>query len=116
MAKKLMGIKNWSQLANAAQYQVGILANQCGVSSKTLERHIKLFHGKCPRQWLHELLMLRAVELLPECDSIKAVAAELGYTQPQNFCRDFKKHTGHAPGDFRKQFISGRVCDWVPEN
>lgn len=102
MAKKLAGIKDWAGLAHTAQYRVSVLAKHCGVSTKTLERHIKLFYGQCPREWLHELLMARAMELLPECDSIKAVAMELGYDQPQNFTRDFKQHTGHAPSRFHE--------------
>lgn len=100
MAKRLAGIQDWPGRAHAAQYRVGVLAKHCGVSPKTLERHIKLFYGRCPREWLQDLLMARALELLKECDSIKAVAGKLGYDQPQNFSRDFKQHTGHTPSGY----------------
>jgi AraC-like DNA-binding protein len=102
MSGKLQRITNWPERAHTVKYCVETLAQNCGVSVRTLERHIKLFYGKCPQDWLEDLLILRAMELLPDCDSIKAVAAELGYDHSQNFARDFKQHTGFTPSRFHK--------------
>ncbi len=100
MSRPLTKITNWSERAHAAKYCVQTLADHCRVSVRTLERHIKLRFGKCPLDWLGDLQMQRAMELLPECSSVKEVALELGYAHAQNFSRDFKNHTGHAPSDF----------------
>ncbi len=100
MSRQLTKIVNWPERAHAAKYCVQRLADDCRVSVRTLERHIKLHFGQCPQAWLGHLQMQRAMELLPECSSIKQVALELGYDHAQNFSRDFKKRTGYAPSHY----------------
>jgi AraC family transcriptional regulator of arabinose operon len=101
MSQQLAKISNWPERAHAAKYCVQRLADDCRVSVRTLERHIQLRFGKCPQDWLGDLQMWRAMELLPECSSVKEVALELGYKHAHHFSRDFKKCTRSTPSHFQ---------------
>jgi transcriptional regulator GlxA family with amidase domain len=103
MSKQLEGITDWPVWAQAASYSVHTLAENCGVTTRTLERHIKLQFGKCPEAWLGGLQMQRANELLPESACIKDVAMTLGYKydRTHHFARDFKEHSGYTPSQYR---------------
>jgi AraC-like DNA-binding protein len=76
---------------------VKTLAKRCDVSTRTLERFIKLKFAASPHDWMIDLRMRRAVELLPETASIKEASDQLGYKNQNHFSREFKKHYGHAP-------------------
>jgi AraC-like DNA-binding protein len=97
MGQRLQLITDWPARAHAANYCVHSLAENCGVSARTLDRHIKLQFGICPKEWLRNLRMRRALELLMDDTSVKETALTLGYRYPNHFSREFKKHTGHPP-------------------
>lgn len=97
MSNRLQGITDWQERAHAAGYCVRTLAERCGVSVRTLERHCKREFSLCPHDWLLRLRMQRAMELLLDAASVKETAAELGYKNQHHFSREFKKHTGHTP-------------------
>jgi len=48
-------------------------------------------------KYIHDLKMERARELLRSGKKISEVAEILGYMNPKNFTRVFKKHYGIAP-------------------
>jgi AraC-like DNA-binding protein len=97
MNLKLHRITDWPERAHAAKYCVKTLARRCDVSVRTLERFIKLKFAASPHDWMIDLRMRRAVELLPETASIKETSDQLGYKSQNHFSREFKKHYGHAP-------------------
>jgi len=72
-------------------------------------RVLRLFStevGKTLRRHLLEVRMARATELLGDSLlPIKTIAQRCGYTQVNNFCRDFKNVYGTSPMQMRlKQF------------
>jgi transcriptional regulator GlxA family with amidase domain len=61
MNSKLNHVKNWPELAQAANWSAAILAKKCGVSVRTLERHFLKEMGKSPKAWLAETRQQLAV-------------------------------------------------------
>jgi AraC-like DNA-binding protein len=98
---KLKQILNWSELALQANWSAQKLAEKCHVSERTLRRHFLKTMGKNVRGWLTEQRQKMAIELLLDGSSVKEVASHLGYKQPTNFARKYKKHTGGTPCDFK---------------
>jgi transcriptional regulator GlxA family with amidase domain len=94
---KLKNIQNWPELARQAKWSASALAKLCDVSPRTLHRHWVKQKGKSTKKWLAELRQLNAVELLCDGSSIKETASCLGYKQPTNFTRKYKKHWGTCP-------------------
>jgi AraC-like DNA-binding protein len=93
----LKGIENWPARAAGASYCVYRLAEQCRVSTRTLDRFFEEKFGLPPWDWLHEERMKRARELLVDGSTVKETAVILGYRDPSHFSRDFKKHHGYPP-------------------
>lgn len=72
------------------------------VSTSTLDRHVRAARGRTARQAIADRVVLEAKRLLLRPDtSIKTVAFELGFSEPQNFTRFFGTQTGLAPQRFR---------------
>jgi len=79
------------------------IAEQLCVSPRTLHRHLK----KCGTTY-REILDGTRLQLAKQCLSdtdlgVDEIAERLGYKDPSNFGRAFKKWTGMAPGYYRLQ-------------
>jgi len=71
------------------------------MSSRTLRRHLNQV-GSSYLQLLEEAQQKEAEHLLIHSDmDIQEIALYLGYIQPTNFTRAFKKWTGQTPITFR---------------
>lgn len=90
----------WRPLARQAGWDVSLAAQHHGVSVRQLERLCQRDLGCTPREWFQRERMVLAAELLAARQSIKIVAGQLGYSQPANFSRDFKRHFGRPPRAF----------------
>ncbi len=78
------------------------LAKKRHVSPRTLKRQLAA-HGTSFQQLLDELRRDRALALLEdESQSIARVAELLGYSDPSNFNRAFRRWMGVAPTDWRE--------------
>ena len=88
---------NWVEQAKAAKFRARDLARGCGISVRQLERYFLQKHRKTPQQWLDELRQREALPMLQEGFSVKETADALGYQQPHNFCRAFKRFHGIPP-------------------
>jgi AraC-like DNA-binding protein len=97
MNHRLELISDWQERAVRANWCVQRLAKQCGVSRSTLERHIKSQAGECPHDWLEQMRMERAMELLSRDIPVKEASSRLGYQNPHHFSRVFKNHKGYPP-------------------
>jgi AraC-like DNA-binding protein len=97
MNTKLNHNPNWLELAKQANWSAAALAIKCGVSVRTLHRHFCKQMGKNTKVWLDEQRQHQAVKLLCDGSSIKEAASSLGYSQPNNFSRQYKKYWGHLP-------------------
>lgn len=80
------------------------LANKFYMSSTTCSNLIKKELGKSFNDYISELRVKRAKELLLETElSVEHISEEVGYTNPKYFFRVFKKHVLDTPKDFRNK-------------
>jgi AraC-like DNA-binding protein len=88
------------------------VAAQLHLTSRTLIRHLQRM-GTSYQQQSDLFLRARAAELLTnDCKKIKEIAAALGFADPANFGKAFKRWYGVSPGDYRRQ--RGAVSDQAP--
>jgi len=84
-------------LARQANWSTALLAKECGVSVRTLQRFFAKRIRTSPKVWLAEKRRRRAVELLVQGSSVKETAMLVGYKQASTFSREFKKRCGRYP-------------------
>jgi AraC-like DNA-binding protein len=73
------------------------------VTEKRLNKATAQILGKTPKQMIDERLLLEAKRfLVHETHTIKEIAYELGFDEPTNFIKYFRKHTQKSPSEFRE--------------
>ena len=79
------------------------LASELGLGLSTLRRKFKAATGVSLHHALMQSRLDAARRLLGETDApLKAVAARLGYRDPQFFARQFKQQSGVTPATYRR--------------
>lgn len=80
-------------------------ASELSISEKQLNKATTSLLDKTPKQIIDERVLLEAKRLLAHStQSIKEIAYELGYEEPTNFIKYFRKHTQSTPSEFRDKF------------
>lgn len=80
------------------EYYVKLL----GVNEKTLSKEVKVLTGKTPKVYIDSRTILEAKRLLSYSNlSVKEIGYELGFDEPTNFNKYFRKHTNITPAEFR---------------
>jgi AraC-like DNA-binding protein len=88
-------------------WRVGELAKLCGLSERHFFRRFKLETGVSPIDWLRrERIRLAQGKLLNGAKRVKEVCDEVGYHDVFFFSRDFKRHTGACPSQYRREHSS----------
>lgn len=91
---------NIGTMKNVSQY-----ADLLNLSSYQLNSITKASVGKPVSELINEQIILEAKRyLLATPGQVKDIADHLGYEDVSYFIRFFKKHTGHSPEAFRKNF------------
>jgi len=73
------------------------------VSEKKLTNATKKIAGRTPKELIDDRVMLEAKRLLTHTNhSIKEIGYELGFEEPTNFIKFFKKHAAKTPIEFRE--------------
>ncbi|PVH26877.1 AraC family transcriptional regulator [Sphingobacterium corticibacter] len=87
--------------------QVSSYAKMISVTEKRLNQATQKTLDKSPKQMIDERVMLEAKRLLAHTnESIKEIGFDLGFDEPTNFIKYFRKHNSSTPVEFRKQFAS----------
>jgi AraC-like DNA-binding protein len=91
---------NFAQTRSVEDY-----AEAIGCSAKSLRRACIMACGSTPKAIIEQRLILEAKRLLAHTGlTVEAVAAEVGFSEPTNFVKFFRRHGGMRPLDFRVKF------------
>lgn len=83
------------------------LAKLADMSEKYFIHHFHFHMGISPKQYLIELRMKHALELLSQTNmSVAEIADSLGYADSYSFSKAFHKFYGESPSSFRKHTIA----------
>lgn len=83
------------------QHDVYSIAKQLAMTTSSLYGVVKEFSGVSPKEWMTNRLMLEAQRKLQYSTlSVKELAYELGFNDPDYFSRVFKKSTGKSISTF----------------
>jgi AraC-like DNA-binding protein len=102
MSSRLEQVLSWNEVARRASYSSRRLAQLCGVSQRVLQRHFQHVFKIRAKQWLRDLKLTDASQLLSPTKPIQNLAAQLGYKQTAHFINDFKKKYGVTPFRYAK--------------
>jgi AraC-like DNA-binding protein len=84
------------------KHTVPSLARLAGLSPTHFSRVFKSSFGTSPIDWLRRERISQAKRRLADtADDIKEIAEQVGYSDRYFFSKDFKKHTGFTPTQFR---------------
>ncbi len=93
------------------------IARRVASSRRQLQRAFAEIGGTTFREHLTEVRMDRAADMLTERDlTVREVAQRVGYRQPAQFAKAFRRRHGSAPSAYRSQvrFAAGRGMAVTP--
>ncbi len=86
------------------QKQVSYYAKKMIVTEKRLNQATSKTLGKSPKELINDRVLLEAKRILVNTNkSIKEIAYYLGFEEPTNFIKNFKKNVLITPTEFREQ-------------
>lgn len=89
---------------------IGDYAEMMHRSAKTITNTFSKFAPESALQVIHSRVVMEARRMLLYTDSsAKEISWNLGYEDPAQFSKLFKKHSGISPTDFRNSVIDGQV-------
>ncbi len=84
------------------------LSTEVGVSRAHLHRKMKDLIGMTPSDYIRNIRLKRACELLRRPDiEVTQVAYKIGFTSQPHFSSHFKRYTGFSPSEYRAKCFSG---------
>jgi AraC-like DNA-binding protein len=90
----------FTQTRNVEDY-----AEAIGCSAKYLRRACIMASGASPKGLIEQRLILEAQRLLAHTGlTVEAIATKVGFSEPTNFAKFFRRHGGMRPLDFRAKF------------
>lgn len=90
--------------SRSVKYYADILA----ISTKKLNSILRNYNGKRAKEYIEEKIIRESKKLLIESpDTIKQISFAMGFTEPTNFNKFFKKYNAITPLQYREQFNKG---------
>lgn len=84
------------------------LSSEVGVSRAHLHRKMKDLIGMTPSDYIRNIRLKRACELLRRPDiEVTQVAYKIGFTSQPHFSSHFKRYTGFSPSEYRAKCLAG---------
>ncbi|HRG48598.1 MAG TPA: AraC family transcriptional regulator, partial [Leptospiraceae bacterium] len=97
--------ENFSKLKTVSSY-----AKLIQVSEKRLTQATTKVLGKTPKEMMDDKVMLEAKRLLTYTNkSIREIGYILGFDEPTNFTKYFRKHSTKTPVEFREKYLQRDV-------
>lgn len=86
----------------ARRWTLADIASEVGVSPVYLTQLFQQVEGVPLYRYHGNLRLARALDLLPERDSLTDLGLELGFSSHSHFSAAFKKAYGHSPSEFQR--------------
>ena len=87
---------------------VKFYADNLAVSTKKLNFLTKTFYGLTAKEYIEEQIINDSKNLLIESpETVKQISYNLGFTEPTNFNKFFKKFTSITPLQYREHHLKG---------
>lgn len=100
----IMLFKDLLETNYKSQKQVNYYAKQMIISEKRLNQATSKLFGKTPKEMIDDRIMLEAKRILAHTsESVKEICYHLGFEEPTNFIKYFKKHSTFTPTEFREK-------------
>ena len=100
----------------ATRHQVKHYASALGMSEKTLSRVCFAATGLPAKVFINQRVVLEARRLLAHTSmAVQAIGGSLGFDEPTNFVKFFRKEAGMTPLAFRRDVV-GRTSEKVPSS
>ena len=97
--------QHWLQKNMAKDVKMSEMADDLGVSERTIIRRFQAALNQPPLRYLQSLRIEAARGLLEAGDlSLERIAVQVGYNDTSSFCRLFKDKVGLSPGAYRGRF------------
>lgn len=88
------------------QFGVSELADEMNMSRSSLLRKIKKHTGLSASQFIRNVRLDKAKELLADSDlTVSEISFEVGFSNSSYFIKCYREQFGHPPGEARKQII-----------
>ncbi|SFM34293.1 GlxA family transcriptional regulator [Marinobacter zhejiangensis] len=101
----ILRLQDWLDQHYRDPVTLAALAEQAGLTERSLLRRFKLATGDSPTAYLQLLRVEEARRRLESSGaSLETITREVGYEDVSSFSRLFRKHTGLAPGAYRARF------------
>lgn len=85
--------------------QVSFFTGKMNITEKRLNKATTNIFGKTPKNVIDERIVLESKRLLSySSQNIKEIGYDLGFDEPTNFIKYFRKHTAITPFEFRNKF------------
>lgn len=98
----IIKVQEWLQHNFQRPIQIQQVAARFGISVRSLNRRFKTATNTTPLQYLQELRIKQAKELLKQSNlGVSEVADQVGYNDSSHFCEIFKKTTSVTPNAYR---------------
>lgn len=93
-----------------SDFNVENLSSEVGISRAHLHRKMKELMGLTPVDFIRNVRLRRACQLLKNTDiEVTQVAYTLGYGSQSHFSTTFKRFTGYTPTEYREKCLSGEL-------
>lgn len=100
----VMLFKDLLEVDFKTQKQVSYYAKKIVIAEKRLNQATAKTLGKTPKEIINDRILLEAKRVLTHTnDSVKKIAYHLGFEEPTNFIKYFKKYSSVTPTEFRQQ-------------
>ncbi|WP_375753831.1 GlxA family transcriptional regulator [Vibrio sp. HN007] len=104
--KQVLKVQHWLQKNNNSVIGMQEMAEVANLSERTLLRRFKKATGYTPSEYLQNVRIDKAKELLKQQLRVDDVAWQVGYKDSNSFRRVFHKVVSLSPSEFRNRFAS----------
>ena len=104
--EQTLAFRDLLELHFSGKKKVSYYAGRLHLSEKRLGQATTKITGKKPKEMIDDRVLLEAKRLLVHGNqSIKEIGYQLGFDEPTNFIKYFRKHIKMTPLEFRESYL-----------